>query len=414
MNYKWRFCEKFDKNKRNYQTLLVDIRKGKGYDKNEVFFQIYKPLAVKVLCDTLHKWVKESTMKTKILIVDDMEYNREILTEILQDEYEVMQAENGKQALEIIKERHSELVLLLLDLLMPEMDGVEVLNTLRSPEWKGLVEHIPVLIISSEMSVNVERQCFDLGISDFIRKPFDNVLVKRRVNNIVELFLYKHALEEKVALQMKELQNQYEVLKMQAGKLQESNDKIIDVLGTVVEYRNLESGQHIRRVRDFSRVLARQMMMNYPEYGLTPAAVETIAAASALHDIGKIAIPDHILLKPGRLTEEEYECMKTHSINGCEILDNIRDIWEDDYGDISYEICRYHHERYDGNGYPDGLKGDEIPVSAQIVSLADVYDALISKRIYKEAFSKDVAYQMIMNGNCGVFSPKLLHCFQEV
>lgn len=353
-------------------------------------------------------------MRNTILVVDDMEFNRLILAEILQDEYDVIQAENGKQALEIIRNRHSELVLLLLDLLMPEMDGFEVLKILKSPEWESRMEQIPVLIISSENSVNVERQCFDYGISDFIRKPFDNVLVKKRVKNIVDLFLYKSELEAKVARQTRALQNQYELLLKQANRLQESNDKIIDVLGTVVEYRNLESGEHIKRVRDFTRILARQMMMDYPEYGLTPARVETIASASALHDIGKIAIPDHILLKPGRLTDEEFECMKNHTTCGCELLNTIRDIWEDDYGEISYEICRYHHERYDGNGYPDGLKEDEIPVSAQIVSLADVYDALSSKRIYKEAYSKDVTYQMIIGGKCGVFSPKLLRCFKEV
>lgn len=353
-------------------------------------------------------------MRNTILIVDDMEMNREILTEILQDEYEVIPAKDGIQALEIIRDRHSELALLLLDLLMPNMDGFSVLKTLRQPEWEGCMSHIPVLIISSEHSVNVERECFEYGISDFISKPFDNVLVKRRVKNIVDLFLYKNELEERVARQTKELQNQYEMLMEQANKLQESNDRIIDVLGTVVEYRNMESGEHIRRVREFSRILARQMMLRYPEYGLTPAKVETIAAASALHDIGKIAIPDHILLKPGRLTESECECMKAHSTSGCDILDNIRDIWDEDYGNISYEICRHHHERHDGNGYPDGLQGDEIPVSAQIVSLADVYDALVSKRIYKDAFSKEITYQMIMTGKCGVFSPKLLKCFEEV
>lgn len=353
-------------------------------------------------------------MRNTVLVVDDMEYNREILIEILKDEYDVIQAEDGRKALELIKDRKDELVMLLLDLLMPQMDGFEVLKILRSPECEECMKHIPILIISSENSVNVERKCFEYGISDFISKPFDNILVKRRVKNVVDLFLYKRELEARVKRQTRELQNQYELLKHQTNKLQKSNRKIIEVLGTVVEYRNLESGEHIKRVCDFSRVLARQMMVRYPEYGLTPTKVETIATASALHDIGKIAIPDNILLKPGRLTEEEFECMKTHSLSGSEIINSIQEIWEEDYGDVSYEICRYHHERFDGKGYPDGLEGDDIPVSAQIVSLADVYDALVSKRIYKDAFSKEVTYQMIMTGKCGEFSPKLLKCFEEV
>ena len=198
------------------------------------------------------------------------------------------------------------------------------------------------------------------------------------------------------------------------AKLRENNQQIIDMLGTVVEYRNLESGEHIKRVKGYTGILAECAMKEYPEYGLTEEKIHTIVAASSLHDIGKITIPDSILLKPGRLTEDEYEYMKSHTIRGCELLDEIDQEWEPDYKKVSYEICRHHHERYDGKGYPDGLKGEEIPISAQLVSVADVYDALVNERCYKDAYSPDEAYRMIINGECGVFSPKLMEVFRKV
>ncbi len=346
----------------------------------------------------------------KVLIVDDMELNREILTEILEEEYSVMEAENGRQALEMIEQNLNDLAVILLDLVMPEMDGLEVLAVLQE---KGWMKKVPVLIISGEQSLKVEKQCFDFGISDFIRKPFDNALVRRRVNNIAELFMYKNSLEEKVEGQTETLKKQYQLLKIQAAKLQKSNTNIIDILGTVVESRNLESGEHVMRVKGYTEILAREMMKEYPEYGLTEKRIEVIVSASALHDIGKIAIPDNILLKPGKLTQDEYEYMKSHTTRGCEILSNIKDVWDEEYEKASYEICRHHHERYDGRGYPDKLKGDEIPVSAQLVSVADVYDALVNERVYKSAYSKEQAFSMIINGECGIFSPKLLECFRN-
>lgn len=350
-------------------------------------------------------------MQEKVLVVDDVELNRDILEEILKDEYTVIQAENGKQALEIIRKNPEEIAVILLDLIMPEMDGFQVLEVIKENKW---MDKMPVLIISGEASVEIEKKCFDYGISDFIKKPFDNKLVKKRVKNVVDLFLYKNHLEEKVQSQTETLRKQYKVLQIQAEKLHQSNVKIIDILGTVVEYRNLESGEHINRVKGFTKILAERLMQEYPEYGLTQKAVDMIVSASALHDIGKIAIPDHILLKPGRLTEEEFEYMKSHTTRGCDILNSIEGAWDDSYGKLSYEICRHHHERYDGKGYPDGLKGEEIPISAQIVSVADVYDALVTERVYKSAFTKDEAFHMIINGECGMFSPKLLECFRHV
>lgn len=350
-------------------------------------------------------------MKNEVLIVDDAELNREILTEILEDEYSILEAEGGKEAIEALEKNHERIAVVLLDLVMPEMDGFAVLEAMKE---RGYMEKIPVLIISGETAIKTEKKCFDCGVSDFIRKPFDNTLVKKRVENITKLFQYRDSLEEKVEKQTATLRKQYKLLQVQAEKIHKRNESIIDILGTVVEHRNMESGEHIKRVKGFTALLARELMKEYPEYGLTEKQIEIIVTTSSLHDIGKIAIPDSILLKPAKLTQQEFEYMKSHTTKGCEILMNIEDIWDEDYRKVSYEICRHHHERYDGKGYPDGLVGEDIPISAQIVSLADVYDALVSVRVYKNAYSKDEAFHMIVTGECGVFSPKLLECFRNV
>ena len=348
-------------------------------------------------------------MSNTVLVVDDMEINRDILTEILNEEYRVETAEDGQRALEMIEEKQDELAVVLLDLMMPEVDGFAVLKVMQE---KGWIERIPVLIISGETSVKAERKCFDYHISDFIRKPFDNALVKKRVRNVVNLFQYQRNLEEKVQEQTKTLWEQNELLRLQADRLKKSNTNIIEILGTVVEYRDFESGEHINRVKGYTRILAERLATEYPEYGLDQEMIDVIVSASALHDVGKIAIPDNILLKPGKLTDEEFACMKTHTTRGGEILQNIRNAWDDEYGEISYQICRHHHEKFDGRGYPDGLVGDEIPIAAQIVSIADVYDALVNERVYKDAFPKEEAFRMITEGECGKFNPKLLECFR--
>lgn len=348
-------------------------------------------------------------MGNTVLVVDDMEINREILTEILNEEYQVETAENGRRALEMIEERQEELAVVLLDLLMPEVDGFAVLEAMQE---KGWIEKIPVLIISGETSVKAERKCYDYPISDFIHKPFDNALVKKRVRNVVNLFQYQRNLEDKVQEQTRILREQNDLLQRQTQQLKKSNTNIIEILGTVVEYRDFESGEHINRVKGYTWILAQRLAKEYPEYGLDQHRIEIIVSASALHDVGKIAIPDNILLKPGKLTNEEFACMKTHTTRGGEILQNIRNAWDEEYGEISYQICRHHHEKFDGRGYPDGLVGDEIPIAAQIVSIADVYDALVNVRVYKGAFPKEEAFRMIMEGECGKFNPKLLECFR--
>lgn len=350
-------------------------------------------------------------MKNRILIIEDAEFNRELLKVIMEDDYDIDIAENGEEAINILCEKWSKIDAVLLDLQMPVMDGYEVIECMNQNNWTN---KIPILVITGEYSVEIENRCFSLGVSDFIPKPFDATLVKNRVKNMVELYSYKNDLEKKVDKQTATLKSQYQMLQLQASKLRETNDKIVEVLGTVVEYRNLESGEHIKRVKGFTKILGEQLMKSYPGYGITDNMLQTIVAASALHDVGKIAIPDKILLKPGRLTEEEYEYMKSHTTRGYDMLNALEGIWDDDYRKICNEICRHHHERYDGRGYPDELKGEEIPISAQIVSVADVYDALVSERVYKNAFSKEEAFQMIINGECGVFSPKLMECFRLV
>lgn len=350
-------------------------------------------------------------MHRKILIVDDSDVNRDILTEILEDERPVMEAVDGSEALEILEKYHDDIAVVLLDLIMPQVDGFAVLEVMKK---KGWMDKIPVLVITGEEAVEIERKSFEYGASDFVRKPFDNTLVKRRVNNVTDLYMYKDRLEHKVEEQTKKLQEQNRLLKVQADRLKENNARILDALGTIVESRNLESGEHIKRVKDFTHILAEELMKEYPEYELTPDKVDVIVSASSMHDIGKIAIPDSILLKPARLTQEEFECMKSHTTRGCDILKSMKGAWDDNYGEACYEICRHHHERYDGRGYPDGLLGEDIPISAQIVSVADVYDALVSERVYKSAYSKEEAFHMIMRGECGVFSPKLLNCFKNV
>lgn len=349
-------------------------------------------------------------MRNKILIVDDSFINRELLTEMLEDEYEVITCENGLQALELMEENYNELAIILLDLVMPVLDGVGFLKALQN---KPIMKDIPILVISGETNVETEIKCFDYGVFDFIKKPFDNRLVKKRIKNAVDLYMYKNNLEERVAEQTSVISEQYNLLKHQADQLAKSNVSIIEILGTIVEYRNLESGEHIQRVKSYTRILGEQLMEDYPEYNLTSKQLNVIVSASALHDVGKIAIPDSILLKPGRLTKEEFEYMKEHTTKGCEIINNIRGVWSEEYAKASYEICRHHHERYDGRGYPDGLLGENIPISAQLVAVADVYDALVNERVYKSAFSADKAFNMIINGECGTFSPKLMDCFTK-
>ncbi len=338
--------------------------------------------------------------KQQILIVDDEEVNRVILKGVFQDEYEILEAPNGQEATVQI-ENHQNIVLILLDVVMPVMDGFGVLEYMKKHD---LLEKIPVILITGETVQDSDDQAYTYGVADVMHKPFYPHIVRRRGKNIIELYQNKHNMERR-------LKEQEEAIMAKEKKIRESNEFMIDALSSVVEFRSLETGEHVRRIKYFTRIMLKYLMKYFPKYGLTEAQVDAIARASALHDIGKIGIPDAILLKPGRLTADEFEVMKTHTTIGCEVLEKFHADQTDEFYRYCYEICRYHHERWDGNGYPDHLVGEEIPISAQIVAIADVYDALVSPRVYKSAYANNIAYEMIMKGECGEFSPDVLECF---
>ena len=347
-------------------------------------------------------------MKNYALIVDDVDFNRDMLSMMLEDEFSILEAEDGEQAMSIMLERADDISVLLLDLVMPKLNGMDVLRLMKE---KNLLDRFPVLIITGESSAEIEEQCLEAGSSDFVKKPFNPAVVRQRVKNAVALYMYRFHLEEKVAEQTSQLMQQANELKEKNLQLQRMNESTIELLSDVVEMRNMESGTHVRRVKGFSKILATDIMENYPEYGFDEHIIETISMASSMHDIGKIMISDTVLLKPGKLTPEEFDQIKTHTLRGCDVLQRSKDMWEEDYYTLCWQICRHHHEKWDGRGYPDGLGGDDIPIAAQIVSIADCFDALTTERVYKKAFTPDEAYNMIMNNECGVFNPKLKESF---
>lgn len=338
-----------------------------------------------------------TTKQETILIADDAEINRAILRNLFETEYNLLEAENGEQAMMLLRQYHDSITVVLLDLVMPEKDGYEVLEEMRQGE---LLYHAPVIVITADDSNDNRVKVFELGASDIIAKPFEPDVVKSRVKNIIELGRYRRSLEA--------------LVEEQAVRAQESNAAVIDMLSSVIEYRSLESGQHIRRIRMFTKILLEDVAENYQEYNLDGRKIRLIAEASSMHDIGKIAIPDRILNKPGRLTDEEFEVMKTHTLKGCEILSGLDRLQDREYLQYAYQICRYHHERWDGRGYPDGLKGSTIPICAQVVAIADCYDALTTDRVYKKAIPPGQACSMILNGECGTFSQRLLESFKNV
>lgn len=334
--------------------------------------------------------------KETILIVDDSALNRMVLIEILgKENYTFLEAENGQQAVELL-DCHPEVDLLLLDITMPEIDGFGVLETMNQYHW---IEETPVIMISAEDADSFIERAYDLGASDYITRPFDARVVCRRVSNTLMLYAKQKRLVQMVAEQV------YEKEKV--------SNTMISILSHIVEFRNNESGLHVVHIRTITELLLRRLRKKTDRYPLTEADISLISTASALHDIGKINIPEQILNKPGRLTKEEFDIIKTHSAVGEHMLRQIPFNQNEPLVKVAREICRWHHERWDGRGYPDGLKGDEIPISAQVVSLADVYDALTSERCYKAAFDHDTALNMIVNGECGAFNPLLLDCLMD-
>ena len=339
--------------------------------------------------------------KQQILIVDDEEINRSILRGLFEDDYEVLEAENGREAIDQL-DNNTNIVLILLDVVMPVMSGFRVLEYMKEQE---VLMKIPVILITGETILDSDDLAYSYGVADVMHKPFYPHIVRRRAKNIIELYQNKHYMEER-------LKEQEQEIRAQEKKLRENNEFMIDALSSVVEFRNLESGEHVRRVKYFTRIMLKYLMKYFPKYNLTAEQIDEIARASAVHDIGKIGIPDSILLKPGRLTPEEFEIMKTHTTIGCDVLEKFCKNQDEEFYRYCYEICRYHHERWDGNGYPDHLVGDEIPISSHIVAIADVYDALVSPRVYKAAYANNIAYDMILNGECGQFSPDVIECFK--
>lgn len=346
-----------------------------------------------------------------ILIVDDVELNRAILTELFHGTHQILEAGDGREALELARANAARLCAVLLDVVMPGMSGIEVLEVMRE---EGILDRVPVILITAASDDETYLAGYRLGTADIISKPFNPEIVLRRVENIVELYRHRFHLEELVHRQTHLLKAQSDVLARQARRLKSINNMVIDSLSTVVEFRNQESGDHIRRIRDITHVLLCALGRQDSAYAMPDETIDIISSAAAMHDIGKIAIPDAILLKPGRLTPEEFEIMKTHTTRGCDLLNSLHFTEDEEYYNYCYEICRYHHERWDGRGYPDGLAGDQIPIWAQVVSVADVYDALVSERVYKRALPHETAVGMIANGECGVFNPSLIRCFLAV
>lgn len=348
-------------------------------------------------------------MKTA-LVVDDVAINRELLIDMLEDDYSVLEAGDGEEALRLIKEKGAGISVLLLDLIMPKLDGFGVLKGIKE---LGVAERFPVLIITGESDPESERKCLLEGATDFIKKPFKPTLVRQRVRNSTALFEYKNSLEMQVAAQTAEMRAQAEELARKNRILKKRNEDTVELLSSIVEARSLESGMHVKRVKLFTELLARKVAEMCPEYGLDEKQIGLMASASAMHDVGKISVPDAILNKPGKLTPEEFEEMKRHTLYGVKVLDETKKLWGPDYYERCREICLSHHERWDGRGYPEGRRGDEIPISAQIVSVADCFDALTTDRVYKKAFEPEQAYRMILNGECGSFGPRLMECFKE-
>ena len=335
--------------------------------------------------------------RQRILIVDDSEMNRAILIEMLNGDFEVLEAENGQEALDCLQQYGSGISLVLLDIMMPVMDGFEVLMQMNQKQW---IEDIPVIMISSEESENCIRRAFKFGVSDYISRPFDSKVVYQRVFNTIKLYAKQRRLMTLVSDQIHEKEK--------------NNKMMIEVLSQIVEFRNGESGLHVLHINILTKLLLEKLVEKTDQYQLSPADCHMIATASAFHDIGKIGIDEKILNKPGKLTKEEFEIMKTHTLIGASMLEKMEQYKDEKLIKIAYQICRWHHERYDGRGYPDGLKGEEIPIAAQVVSLADVYDALVSKRAYKAAFSHEKAMEMILGVECGTFNPMLLENLVEI
>ena len=338
------------------------------------------------------------SQKPLVLIADDSKVSRSILGEMFKDDYRILEADSGRATLDAVDRYGGDLSLVLLDIVMSDMSGCEVLAELSR---QAALDSLPVIMISSEDTDDVVLRAYDLGASDYISRPFDDRIVRRRVNNIIRLYTKQRRLTSLLSQQYNARVNNSRIL--------------VDIMASVMEVRNGESGRHVTHIEKLTELLLGDLARRSDKYSLGNEERSSIALASALHDIGKMSIDDAILNKPGRLTPEEFEIMKTHTTIGADMLRNLgRNHEGSALLDYAYQIARWHHERWDGTGYPDGLKGDDIPIAAQVVSVADVYDALTSVRVYKDAISQEEAIRMILDGECGAFNPLLIECLLEV
>nr|WP_294339124.1 diguanylate cyclase [uncultured Clostridium sp.] len=340
---------------------------------------------------------RRNASRYRILIVDDSEMNRRILSEMLKGEFEILEAENGEACLDMLDRYETKISLILLDIVMPGMDGFGVLEYMNR---NNLIRDIPVIMISGEDSGETMKRAYEWGVSDYIKRPFDMEVVHRRVLNTIKLYAKQRRLVALVTNQIFE---------------KEKNSRmLISVLSEIVEFRNGESGTHVLNINTLTTMILEQLVKKTDKYHLSWSDRMLISTASSLHDIGKIGIDEKILNKPGPLTPEERKIMEKHTVIGADMIASLQMYEDEPLMKVAYQICRWHHERYDGKGYPDALKGEEIPISAQVVALADVYDALTSERVYKKAYSHEETVQMICNGECGTFNPLLLECLCEI
>lgn len=344
-------------------------------------------------------------MRNIILIVDDIEMNRAILSSVFEDTYQILEAENGQEALELIRTREKEIAAILLDVVMPVMDGFELLRCMKAEDTG---REIPVFLITADASEKNMREGFEYGVKDIIQKPFIPYFVRQRINSVIELYMTQEQLRETV-------EHQAAVIEAKVEEVSKVSRSVIEILALAIEFRSGETGLHVQNIHDLTKILLRRLReKKFPDCNFSDEQIELIATASMLHDVGKIAVPDNILNKPGKLTKDEFQIMKQHSLTGAEMLEKMTDIQANPVFSYAYDICRHHHERWDGTGYPDGLKGNENSICAQVVALADVYDALTHKRCYKPAIEKAKAAEMIVNGECGVFNPLLIEAFLDI
>ena len=334
--------------------------------------------------------------RESVLIVDDADINRKLLREMLGGQFDMAEAASGEDALRFLEQNATGISIVLLDIYMPGIDGFAVLEAMNQ---RHLLEEIPVIMISSEDKVDTVRRAFDLGASDYISRPFDAKIVYQRVTNTIRLYAKQRRLSAMAA--------------EQAYARERNSQMMIGILSQVVEKRNGESRAHVQRISELTDLLLARLARRTDRYQLTQEARRTISTAAALHDIGKMEICDSLLNKAGSLTAEEMRIVQSHTLLGAKMLEGLEAYREEGFVRVAYQICRWHHERYDGSGYPDHKKGEEIPIAAQVVGLADVYERLVSKPVDGKARTHREAMQMILSGECGAFNPLLLSCLQE-